>query len=178
MPHIAPDPAPDTLPETLFHRPVHAKVPLIRALGELPRLLRADAPRPADIARATWELALAHRTLRRHSIKSLGLLRSEVDCADAKPLTAPQRTQTARVSRAIEIAAPRVPWRSDCLVQCLAGRRWLAQHGIAARIAIGIRRDEAGAMLAHAWLCADDIVVTGGDVADFAEFQASARARN
>lgn len=175
MPDIAPDPAQDTLPERLFHRPVQVKVPLRRALGELPKLLRANAPRPADIARATWELALAHRTLRRHSIKSLGLLRREADNPHAKAFTAAQRARIAEVSRAFEIAAPRVPWRSDCLVQCLAGRRWLARHGIATRIAIGIRRDEAGAMLAHAWLCAGDIVVTGGDVADFAEFQASAR---
>ncbi|WP_371823686.1 hypothetical protein [Novosphingobium sp. CECT 9465] len=38
-----------------------------------------------------------------------------------------------------------------------------------------MKRDEHGALLAHAWLCANEIVVTGGDVSDFEEFRTPRR---
>lgn len=164
----------------LFHRPVQAKVPLLRSFGELLGVIRLHPTELADMLRAAWELALAHRTLRKQPIGTLGLLTRTQDARAAEtPLSAAQHARIARVRYAFEVVAPRVPWRSDCLVQCLAGRRWLARHGIATRIAIGVKRDENAALLAHAWLCAQDtadaiaenIIVTGGDVSDFDEFR-------
>lgn len=168
----------------LFHRPVQAKVPLLRAIRELPRLLRLGPDGWTDMFCATWELALAHRTLRKQPVRTLGLLDGSPDPrAAGRPLTSAQHARIARVRYAFGVIAPRVPWRSDCLVQCLAGRRWLARHGIATRIAIGVKRDENAALLAHAWLCvqdnadtvAKDIIVTGGDVSDFDEFRPAKR---
>jgi len=184
-----PNSSSNVVQEMLFHRPVQPKVPLARAIRELPRLLRLSPRVWADMLRATWELAIALRTLRKQPVSTLGLLqrspaaRSPDTLSADTPLTAAQHARIARVRYAIEVVAPRVPWRSDCLVQCLAGRRWLARHGVTTRIAIGVKRDEIAALHAHAWLCADgitdsiaqEIIVTGGDVSDFDEFRPSKR---
>ncbi|MFY7837214.1 MAG: lasso peptide biosynthesis B2 protein [Novosphingobium sp.] len=163
----------DTTPARL-QRPAQAKVPLARILRELPVLATAGPARALDIARATAELAFARVLLARRTVRQLGI--PDLSPAPSLPLQPDhrQRADIARISKAIAIAVPRVPWRSDCLVQCLAGRRWLAALGIPARIQIGVKRETRDglddALLAHAWLSVGEVVVTGGDIADFAAF--------
>lgn len=72
-----------------------------------------------------------------------------------------------RVSKAIARASHRVPWRADCLVQALAARRWLSRHGIGTDLVVGVRPPAGRSLDAHAWLTCGDVVVTGGDVAEF-----------
>jgi hypothetical protein len=60
--------------------------------------------------------------------------------------------------------AKRVPWRSDCLVQALAGQAWLAAGGIASEIRVGVGKPDAHLFEAHAWLIAGGHVLLGGDV--------------
>lgn len=163
-----------------MHRPRQQKVPFDRLLREAPKLMRLGQGRFTDLLRALAELALARWMLSRRTIRELGipdLVRSATAAAPA--LTAQQREIVMRVSKAIAIVAPRVPWRSDCLVQCLAGRRWLAARGIASQIRIGIKKDVEGGrhevLLAHAWLAADDAIVTGGDLGGFEVFAGSSK---
>lgn len=63
--------------------------------------------------------------------------------------------------------AARVPWRSDCLVQALAGQRWLARQGIASEIVVGTAKGADGTFDAHAWLRQGDRIVLGGDISRF-----------
>jgi len=63
---------------------------------------------------------------------------------------------------AIRAAADAVPWRADCLIQSMAADRWLRRHGIVPAFKLGIKADDHGAMLGHAWLEVDGEVVTGG----------------
>lgn len=171
-----PNTSSEVVQELLFQRPVQDKVSFGQVVRELPKLLRLGPAGMVDMCIAVWELALAHRTLRRHSVNTLGLLQyNQVQGQPETSLTAFNLHRISRVRYAFEVMAPRVPWRSDCLVQCIAARRWLARHSIASRIAVGIRRSDDHALLAHAWLCAGEIVVTGGDVSDFHEFRASKR---
>jgi Transglutaminase-like superfamily len=60
--------------------------------------------------------------------------------------------------------AARVPWRSDCLVQALAGQQWLAREGIASEIVVGTAKHADGSFLSHAWLRHDSRIVLGGDI--------------
>jgi hypothetical protein len=60
--------------------------------------------------------------------------------------------------------AARVPWRSDCLVQALAGQQWLASKGIASEIVVGTAKRADGTFLSHAWLQVDSRIVLGGDI--------------
>ena len=63
---------------------------------------------------------------------------------------------------AIRAAADAVPWRADCLIQSMAADRWLRRHGIVPAFKLGIKADDTGALLGHAWLEVDGKVVTGG----------------
>lgn len=63
--------------------------------------------------------------------------------------------------------ANRVPWRSDCLVQALAGQRWLARAGVPSEIVIGTAKCADGLFEAHAWLRQNKRIVLGGDIARF-----------
>ena len=122
-----------------------------------------------DVVVAVWELALANRAFRRTPIDRLAVLTGH---DGAKPLTAPQQALIDRVAYAVPIMGLRMPWRSDCVVQALAARRWLARGGIDSRVCIGVRKDAAG-FQAHAWLKVGERVVTGGDVSAYAELPPS-----
>jgi hypothetical protein len=72
-----------------------------------------------------------------------------------------------RIAFILPRIAARIPWRSDCLVQALAGQNWLRAKGIASQITIGAAKDETGAFEAHAWLSHQGEVVLGGDITKF-----------
>jgi hypothetical protein len=66
-----------------------------------------------------------------------------------------------RLLKAVRISARLVPGAS-CLTQALAGQVLLARHGLASDILLGVRKDQAGAFKAHAWLYYDGKVALGG----------------
>jgi len=72
-----------------------------------------------------------------------------------------------RVAFVIPRVAARLPWRTDCLVQALAARRWLGRHGVATTLTLGVPRDKSANFEAHAWLTAGDRIVTGGDISGY-----------
>jgi Transglutaminase-like superfamily len=123
----------------------------------------------ADLVRALAELALARLRLRFAASARLGLLDGDEN-APGDALSPAEAALVERVAKAVSAMGNRAPWRSDCLVQALAARRWLASAGVATRLAIGARHDAAGAFQAHAWLSAGERLVTGGDVSAYREF--------
>ena len=122
-----------------------------------------------DVAIAVWELALANRAFHRTPPGELPLLpRGKGDGA----LKAHQQRLVERVAYAVPIMGLRVPWRSDCVVQALAARRWLARGAVGSDVHIGVRNDEHG-FQAHAWLQVGERIVTGGDISTYAELPPS-----
>ncbi len=91
----------------------------------------------------------------------------------AAMLRAPDNSSAAITRRCDEAAffisrmAARVPWRSDCLVQALAGQSWLARLRIPSEIVVGTAKLANGQFDAHAWLRCGDRIVLGGDVSRF-----------
>ncbi|MBX9797090.1 lasso peptide biosynthesis B2 protein [Sphingomonas sp.] len=72
------------------------------------------------------------------------------------------RLATARqIGWAVATAARLVPFRAVCLPQALAARAMLARRGTPSVLHFGARRDDARAMVAHAWLDAAGARVTG-----------------
>lgn len=63
---------------------------------------------------------------------------------------------------ALSAVSRRLPWRSDCLIQSLAGKLWLDARGVPCALRLGVRRDDAGGLSAHAWIEVDGVPVTGG----------------
>jgi hypothetical protein len=128
-------------------------------------------PWPELIASALlglWEIALARRAL--HRIGPTGVQQRNAEaarCARSRPQALTDRA-CERVSFIIPRVARRVPWRADCLVQALAGQRWLRTEGIASEIVVGTARDSDGRFEAHAWLRRGEQVILGGDIARFA----------
>lgn len=121
----------------------------------------------ADALRAVAYLARARAVLGR-------LDPGRFRAAAASGLEAPACTvapgQIERIGRAIGRASRVVPWRSDCLVQAEAGRRWIAALGGSAEIRLGARKAPDGRLDAHAWLVSGGRVVTGGDITRFVPF--------
>lgn len=60
-------------------------------------------------------------------------------------------------------AAARVAFGATCLPQALAANALLSLQGYASTIRIGVRRNDVGAIQAHAWLLSGDRVVVGDD---------------
>lgn len=65
------------------------------------------------------------------------------------------------ISWALASAAARVPWRSDCLVQAMAASMWLDKAQLGYKLNIGVRKNAADELEAHAWLTSGNITVTG-----------------
>jgi hypothetical protein len=75
-----------------------------------------------------------------------------------------------RIGYAVQVAANKVPWRSDCFPQSIAGWMLLKHYGYNSTIHLGVTRSGADELLGHAWVTCGDIVVTGGeDPGRFAE---------
>lgn len=72
------------------------------------------------------------------------------------------------VKRAIRRAARIAPFRADCLPQVLAGSAMCRMLSIPATAYLGVQIGSDPEMVAHAWLCAGPVPVTGGS--SFGEF--------
>lgn len=136
--------------------------------------LMRDAKRALTVPRGSWrilgratlELAVARVRLRADHSQHL----RNAKAARRSPslqLTIEETRLVEQVAFTIPRVAQRVPWRADCLVQALAGERWLRHCGIAAQVVIGVNKSGSAPLDAHAWLKAGDRVVTGGEIAAF-----------
>jgi hypothetical protein len=127
---------------------------------------------PADalaVARAMLEVARARLILRRLGAADISQL--NLRAARRARGGPPDPGLVRRVARIVPVAARRVPWRSDCLVQAIAAQNWLAAAGVAGQIVIGV--DRAGSDLeSHAWLQVGETIVTGGAVDRYTVFLA------
>lgn len=87
------------------------------------------------------------------------------DDAPWVPLLAPDQERTAlRLGRAIRSASRYTPWSSNCFAQALSARLLLGLHRVPCTVFFGVSRDRASTrMIAHAWVAAGRIRVTGGD---------------
>lgn len=106
--------------------------------------------------KAIWLLARARIDHRLKPIKAV-LQRFESPGSRADATAA----EIELVGWAINSAAARVPWRSDCLVQAMAGSMWLDTIDRGHKLNIGVRKNTAGELEAHAWLTSGNQVVTG-----------------
>ena len=79
------------------------------------------------------------------------------------PVLSVRQIACARSLRtAIARAAGVAPYRSDCLPQALTGAVLCKFYGVPSAIHFGTRPGDSTQLLAHAWLAAGPIAVTGG----------------
>ena len=73
------------------------------------------------------------------------------------------------VARAVQTAAQNLPWNTRCLTQALAASRMLARRDVSWVVHVGLGRDQAEGLIAHAWVtCGHDVVLGGPRVNRFA----------
>ncbi len=131
---------------------------------------RSPLPTPRLLVlalRGLWALALARWAL--HRIGPTGVQQRNAEAVTFARAGAGLRAaeHCSRVAFFIPRIAQRVPWRSDCLVQALAGQSWLRAEGICSEIVVGTARSTDGTFEAHAWLRHGNDVILGGDIARF-----------
>jgi len=72
-----------------------------------------------------------------------------------------------RLKWAISAAGAVLPWRTDCLIQCLAADNVLRGRGLTPDFYLGVTKHTSSNFRAHAWLRCGGISVAGGDSSDF-----------
>jgi len=90
--------------------------------------------------------------------------------------------RAARIAATVALAARHTPWRSECYPQALTARALLGLARVPHVVSFGVRRVD-GDLVAHAWVHAGEVPVTGGtgrsytEVGSFAWVPRSARSR-
>ena len=76
-----------------------------------------------------------------------------------------QRQQACRIGRSVRLAAKYTPWNSSCLTQAMVAKFWCRLYRIPYVFYIGFARsaNEPNGYMAHAWLTAGPVAITGGD---------------
>ncbi|HBM16130.1 MAG TPA: lasso peptide biosynthesis B2 protein [Lentisphaeria bacterium] len=75
-----------------------------------------------------------------------------------------------KVANIIKIASDRLPWKCNCLPQAIAARHMLKKRNISSTLYLGMSKDKEKKIIAHAWLKAGNIPITGGrDNSEFTE---------
>ncbi|WJH32302.1 lasso peptide biosynthesis B2 protein [Paenibacillus sp. CC-CFT747] len=67
------------------------------------------------------------------------------------------------VHDAVEVMSRHTPWESKCLVRAIAAQIMLKRRRIASTLYLGTGRDEAGQLIAHAWLRSGPYFITGAE---------------
>ncbi len=77
-----------------------------------------------------------------------------------------QRYQACVIGRSVRLAAKYTPWESSCLTQAMVAKFWCRRYRIPYVFYIGIEKNaqvSKGNTMAHAWLTAGPVAMTGGD---------------
>lgn len=77
------------------------------------------------------------------------------------PRGAPVSTAARQIGWAVKTMGRRTPWDSACLAQSIAGKLMLRKRGLASLLFLGMKKDEAGKLTAHAWLQAGNEILIG-----------------
>lgn len=116
-----------------------------------------------------WLYAAKYRFLIKYKSKSrLEKTWGEQDKETSDVIRPWQYRYAALVSKHVNRVAENTPWESKCLVRALTARKLLQEKEIPCTLYLGVGRDEEKKMVAHAWLRAGKMYVTGGDGSEYA----------
>lgn len=90
---------------------------------------------------------------------SLGVRMAETDFS----INFDHKASIKHIARAVHIMSRYTWWESMCLVKAIAGMKMLERRGIESTLYLGTARDEAGNMIAHAWLRSGPYYISGAE---------------
>lgn len=141
--------------------PIAGMSDLLNSVGKFLQLDHASRMR---LFRAVW-LLLASRIEHRLSSSEAILNRLKIQSTEPRVGLGPntKNFDPEQATRAIEVAARHVPWRSDCLIKAMAAARWLHNNGYQPTVHVGVAKRDDGTIGAHAWLTLNDQILVGAD---------------
>jgi len=71
-----------------------------------------------------------------------------------------------RVAWAVRVASRYTPWATRCLAEAIAAKAMLRLRGVPTTLYLGLAKDEAGNLSAHAWLRCGRRYLTGEKTMD------------
>lgn len=74
--------------------------------------------------------------------------RQKVEFSEHRPADA----ELVSIRKALQRARRFNPWKNQCLVMSLSGKSMLNRRKIASELHLGLKKDENGRLVAHAWL--------------------------
>jgi len=76
-----------------------------------------------------------------------------------------QRRQACLIGKSVRLSAKYTPWDSSCLTQAMVAKFWCRLYSIPYIFYIGFAKsaNEPSGYMAHAWITAGSVAVTGGD---------------
>jgi hypothetical protein len=119
------------------------------------RFLRLSRIDQTLLLQAAFSILAVRSALRFLSLERLRELAARWAGRATTPVT------SARIVWAVEAAARHIP-ASSCLSKALAAQALLTRHGHASQLMIGVAKDEASGLEAHAWVTFQDRVLIGG----------------
>ncbi len=119
------------------------------------RFLRLPRTERTLLLQAAFSILAVRLALRFLSFERLQVLACRWAGRSAAPFG------TDRIVWAVEAAARNIP-ASRCLTKAMAAQALLARHGHASQLMIGVAKDEALRLEAHAWITCQDRVLIGG----------------
>lgn len=90
------------------------------------------------------------------------LKRLTAKLANPSRLDTSQRVSIQDIVWAVEAATWHLPGRAKCLARALTTQVLMGRHGYPSELRIGVAKDDAGRLEAHAWLEHDGELVIGG----------------
>ena len=119
------------------------------------RFLRLPGAERALLLQAAFFILLVRLALRFLSVERLQALACHWAGRAAIPVI------SDRIVWAVEAAARHIP-ASTCLSKAVAAQALLARHGYTAQLMIGVVKDDACRLEAHAWITCQDRILIGG----------------
>jgi hypothetical protein len=129
-----------------------------------------------------WRISFKHKILFMINFLLCGFARAAINIFPLKYLTPyfgqfqktltistlisdKQRRQASLIGRAVRLAAKYTPWDSSCLTQAMVAKFWCRLYRIPYVFYIGFAKSETepSGYMAHAWVAAGPVRITGGD---------------
>lgn len=124
-------------------------------MRSLKRFVRLSPPERALLLQAAILIVSVRLALRFLSVERLQTLACHWAGNAGTPVT------SERIVWAVEAAARKIP-ASTCLSKALAAQALLARHGHTSDLMIGVAKDGASGLEAHAWITCQDKILMGG----------------
>lgn len=77
-----------------------------------------------------------------------------------------KRRKAAKIGWAVNVMSRHTVWESKCLAQAMAVKFMLNRRRLQSTLYLGMRKDEAGNLVAHAWIQSCGLTLAGGPGTD------------